>query len=199
MNSLDLFGSIDSRITSHQDATAEGIAGELRVTVQDIESAVREIDGVSFDEYRESKRLAHALRALEEERAPAGSKIHQEERAQPRLAVAGATVRYLLMGNDICKSEFSNPYPIVDLSTAGIAFLADRPAKPGRKVCLLASFPKEKDPFRLEGHVIYSVAVDTADHRYRLGIRFQDFAAKEGCNRPEVLEGLVRAIKPAAS
>jgi len=129
MDLRKLFENVDSRITSRPGSTAQSLAQELEATVQDIEKAVREVDGVSFHEYRENKRLAHALKALEEERSPIGGRIHQAERVQPRLTITGATVRYLLLGGGIYKSEFSNSYPIVDLSTAGMAFLADRPAK----------------------------------------------------------------------
>ncbi len=193
-----LFENIDSRIASRPESTVQSLAQEFGTTVHDIESAVREIDGVSFDEYRLSKLLAHALKILEEQQSSAGSRIYQEERAQPRLTITGATIRYLPLGGDICKSEFSNPYPIVDLNTAGMAFLADRPAKPGRKVGLLANFSGEKKPLRLEGRVVYAVAVDIAAPRYRLGIRFQAFAAKEGCNPPQAFEELAQVMKEAA-
>ena len=179
MDLRELFDNIDSRITSDPGSTAEGLAQELDATVQDIEKAVREVDGVSFNEYRENKRLAHALEALERKRAPTGGKIYQEERAQPRLTMTGTTVRYILQGDDTHKTEYSNPYPIVDLSTGGMAFLADRPAKPGRKVLLLVDSPRRKS-LRLEGRVAYAVAIDMAGYRYRLGIRLEEFAA----NRP---------------
>jgi hypothetical protein len=197
MDLQNLFENVDSRITSSPNSTLRSLAQELNATVRDIEKAVREVDGVSFREYKENKRLAHALKALEEERSPAGSRIHQIERVQPRLNVAGATVRYLLQGSGIYKSEFSSPYPIVDLSTAGMAFLAERPAKPGRKVCLLASLSKQKEPLRLEGHIVYAVAVDIAGHKYRLGIRFQPFSAQRGCNPQQALEDLTQIIKAA--
>ncbi len=193
-----LFENIDSRITSYPDSTAQSLAQELQTTIQDIERAVREVDGVSFDEYRESKQLAHALRPLEEEGSSTVSEIRRGKRAQPRLAPMGATVRYLPLGGDICKAEFSNPYPIIDLNTAGMAFLADRPAKPGRKVCLLASFSEQREPLRLEGRVVYAVAVDITGHKYRLGIRFHAFAEKEGCNPPQALEDLAQVMKAAA-
>ncbi len=135
---------------------------------------------------------------VEKEKFMAKSTKRQEKRAQPRLAVKGASVCYLLSGPSTRKSGFSDPCPIVDLSTTGMALLADRPEKAGRRVSLLASFSKQKESLLLEGRIVYALAVGVAGHKYRLGIRFQTFAHNKGCNPPQALDDLAQAIKAHA-
>lgn len=162
----------------------------LHELYENIERAVREIGCVPFRGYREKKQLAQALKILEKKGNAAPCSIHDTNRQ--RLTIPGATVRYVLGGRGILKSGYSNACPMINLSRGGLAFLASRPAKPGTKVSLIVSFSEKGEPLRLEGRIVYGVAVDIAGYQYRLGIKFQPFAMKRGCNTPEALETIAR-------
>ena len=194
-----LFRNIDSRIASNPGSTSQSLAQELDVTMGAIERAVREVNGVSFREYRENKRLARVLRILEEKRRALVAEGHGNNRAEPRMILPGATVSFLLRGRGIRNAGFSNSCPLFDLSRGGMAFLSDRPSRPGRKVSLLLNCTEIKEKLRLEGYIVYAVATDMAGYQFRVGVRFMPFEAKRGCNAPEALHILAQLEKTATS
>jgi len=195
MDVKQLLKDIDSLIASNPSSTARSLAQELNVTTRTIEKAVREVDGVSFNEYLENRQLARVLKTLEDRREAE----NQSRRAEPRKTIPGATVTYFLHGNRIRKSRSSASYPIFDLSRGGMAFLSDRPLKPGRRISLFLKCLDTTDAIRVEGDVVYSLAVDIAGYQYRTGVRFVPFEPREGCNPPETLEILTRLLETAIS
>jgi hypothetical protein len=195
MDVKQLLKDIDSRIASNPSSTARSLAQELNVTPRVIEKAVREVDGVSFNEYLENRKLALVLKTLEDRREA----DNRNPRAEPRRTIPGATVTYSLHGNGIRKSGSSASYPIFDLSRGGMAFLSDRPLKPGRRISLFLRCLETKDVTRVEGDVVYSLVVDIAGYQYRTGVRFVPFDAKEGCNSPETLDVLAKLLETAIS
>jgi AraC-like DNA-binding protein len=198
MDLRELSRNIDSRITQNPNLTSRRLAQELGVTAQLIEQAVREVDGVSFREYRENRRLALALRMLEEKRKESAAGYYRFQRAESRVTLPGATVAYLLRGRGIRKFDFSDFHPLIDLSGIGMAFLSDRPSKPGRTASFLIKYDDTKDALRLEGNIVYAVATDTTGSQYRIGVRFLPFDAQKGCNLPESL-AILKQLKQAAS
>jgi len=188
----ELFQDLDSHLTADPSSTLESLAQKLGVTTQHIEQAVREVDGVSFSEYQGNKELALTLKVLRREnRADArimigGEQIHQ------RFSIPGATVCYLLRGSGVQMSAITNPYPLIDLSSGGLAFLADRPVKPGRNISLILSVSATLQSLRLEGRIVYALAVNVPDYQYRVGVKFQPFGAERDCNPPEALEAIAR-------
>jgi hypothetical protein len=195
MNVKQLLKDLDSRIANNPGSTARSLAQELHVTTRIIEEAVREVDGISFNEYLENRRLARILKTLEDKRE-AGNR---NSRAEPRKVLPGARISYSLGGHEIRTSGYSAPYPIFDLSRGGMAFLSDTPLKPGRRISLFLEYSDTNDELRLEGNVVYSLAVDIGGYPYRIGVRFVPFEPKEGCNSPENLEVLSKLLETATS
>ena len=195
MDVKQLLKDIDSLIASNPSSTARSLAQELNVTTRTIEKAVREVDGVSFNEYLENRQLARVLKTLEDRREAE----NQSPRTEPRKTIPGATVTYFLHGNGIRKSSSSAYYPIFDLSRGGMAFLSDRPLKPGRRISLFLKCLDIKDEIRVEGDVVYSLVVDIAGYQYRTGVRFVPFGLEKGCNPPETLKILTRLLETAIS
>jgi AraC-like DNA-binding protein len=198
MDLRELFKNIDIRIAQNPNATSRSLAQELHVTSRLIEQAVREMDGVSFREYRENWRLADALRILEEKRKGSAAGYYHFQRAERRITLPGATVAYLLHGRGVRKSEFSNFHPLIDLSGIGMAFLSDRPSKPGRMASFLIKYDDAKESLRLEGKIVYAVGIDAAGSQFRIGVRFMPFDSQKGCNTPETLN-VLRQLKQAAA
>jgi len=195
MNSKQLLKDLDSRIASNPSSTARSLAQELQVPTWTIEKAVQEVDGVSFNEYLENRQLARVLKTLEDKRE-AGN---LNSRAEPRRVIPGATITYALQGQETRRSGSTGPYPIFDLSRGGMAFLSDSPLKPGRRISLFLECLAGDDALRLEGDVVYSLAVEKTSYSYRIGVRFVPFEAREGCNPPESLELLTKLLEAATS
>ncbi len=196
MDSRQLLKSIDSLIACNPSSTVRSLAKELNVTVWKIEKAVREIDGVCFNEYMENRHLAHVPDMLEHKREAENRK---DTRAEPRRIIPGATVSYLLQSNGIQESASPTYYPISDLSKGGLAFLSDLPLQPGERVSLSLNCIQRKDELCLEGYIVYTLAVEIAGYQYRVGVRFVPFDEREGFNPPETLDALTELIKRAVS
>jgi len=199
MDLKELFKEIDAKITSQSSITPRILAQELNVDVEIIEQTVREVVGTSFREHLESKKLAHVLRALEEQRSGSMIQTYGIQRSERRVTIPGATVSYLLRGRRIRKSEFSNSYPLYDVSRGGMAFLSDYPLRPGRILSLLIDCAEISKSLRLAGVVVYAVAENIEGHQYRLGVRFKPFEAKRDCNPPESMQILSQLVSVATS
>jgi AraC-like DNA-binding protein len=179
---------VDSHLTVHPHASLQLIANRLGITVPIIEGALREVEGVSFQEFLANKRLAEAFKQLGGI-SPAANAPFEMTRARQRLIIPKTTVRYQTRILWIRKSSPSNPCPLVDLSNDGLAFLADQALSPGRQISLLLKFPGD-ETLRLKGRVIYSVATGIAGYRNRIGVQFFPFADRRGCNNLKALDTL---------
>jgi hypothetical protein len=199
MDLKELFYMIDSRIPPSSSTSSCRLAKELSVNAKLIEQTVRGIVGTSFREYLESKKLAHALKALEEERKRTVEKAYGKERAEQRISIPGATVAYLLRGRGIRNPCRSGPFPLYDLSSRGMAFLCDHPLKPGRELLAIIECTKLPITLLLNCRVVYAVAENLVDFRYRLGVQFKPFESKRGSNHPESLEFLAQLMRAATS
>lgn len=194
MDVRQLLKDIDSRIARNPGSTAKSLAEELNVTVPTIEKAVREVDGISLNEYLENRQMAHALKIFEDQRE---AEVYACPRNEPRRVIPGASVSYVLHGNG--RFHTSIFYPIFDISRGGMAFLCDSPLKPGRKISLFLKCVGEKEELRLEGEVVYALAGEIGGYPYRLGVRFSAFDAKQGGNSAATRETLTRLLKNAVS
>ena len=195
----ELFYKIDSQITRSTSTSSHSIAKELAVKAEVIEQSVRGVVGTSFREYLESKKLAYALKALEEERKRAAEQAYGPERGERRISIPGATISYLLRGRGVRNPGLSGPYPLYDLSSAGMAFLCDHPLKPGRELSAVIECAKVPGTFHLGCRVVYAVAQKLANFQYRLGVQFKPFELKRGANPPESLAFLTRLMSVATS
>jgi hypothetical protein len=199
MDSKELFKAIDARITSQSNITRQNLARALNVDLEIIEQTVREVIGTSFREHLKSKRLAHALKVLEDKRNGSMLQTHGIQRAERRVTIPGATVSYLVHGRRIRKSDFSISYPLYDVSRGGIAFLADYPLRPGRVLSLLIGCAEISETLRLVGIVVYAVAENIAGYQYRLGVCFRPFEAKNDSNPPKSMQILSQLVSLASS
>ena len=127
--------------------------------------------------------------------SPAADGPYEKIRARRRLIIPKTTVRYQVHRLWIRKSSYSNQCPLVDVSSDGLAFLADQALRPRQRVSLLLKFPREEEILRLEGREVYAVATGIAGYRYRIGIRFLPFAERRGSNTPKALDVLLRIEK----
>jgi hypothetical protein len=191
MDSNEILRHLESFLASHQNATLPIAAVKLGIPKQEIECALRDVEGTSFQEFRENRRLAEAFKQLGVGQAvPPG--LWEERRSHPRRIIPRTAVRYRVRGLWTYGKSFSNPCPLVDLTRGGLALLGDLPQLPGKRVILLLKFAGREDELRVEGHVVYAVATGIAGFRYRIGIQFLPFADRRGCNSPKVLDTLVQ-------
>ena len=123
------------------------------------------------------------------------------ERKCARFIVPNATIAYehshfgRTNGKSAAQDEVS---PVVDISTAGIAFLTNHTPKLGG-ISLHLVCSEDREPIPLNGVVAYFVVRDAGlDYRYRVGVEFQAFSERKGQNsvyargRLERLEQLFR-------
>jgi hypothetical protein len=198
MDRHEVVKKVDSHLTAHPHATLQIAARMLETTEQIIEEALREVEGVSFQEFLANKRLEQAFKQLGEFN-PAARGPYGTARARPRVIIPKTTVRYRIHSFWIRKSSYSNQCPLVDLSSDGLAFLADSAQSPGKRISLILKFPGGEETLRVEGRVVYALATGIAGYRYRIGTQFLPFAERRGCNSPKAHEILVNLEKTNAS
>jgi hypothetical protein len=190
----EIFRNVDRQLAAHPNVSPRIIAERLGVTVKTIEEALREIEGVTFQEYRDRKRLEQAFRQLGE-LSPAADGPYEITRVHQRWLFPKTTVRYRVHRFRIRKSDYSGQCPLVDLSRSGLAFLADQALEPPRRLSMQLKFPGGEETVQLEGRVVYSVATGIAGYRYRVGVQFLPFAERRGFNSPKILDTLVELEK----
>ncbi len=184
MNYGELLKDIETHLIIYPEITSASLASTLNVKVADIEKAVQKAEGATFREYSESRRLVRAFDSIRETRGSTHHKGHQKQRTNPRLTIPGALVRYSTGGRRRL-SKCQKRYPILDINRGGMAFLADEAEKPGQKISLGLCFPLGEEDLMLEARVIYALPVQSIGYRYRIGVGFQPFLQKKGCNPPE--------------
>ncbi len=190
MDSREICQKLESWLGTHPNAALPIAAEKLGFAREEIEKALREFEGKSYDEFRQSLKLAEAFKQLGADRtAPPGP--WGKMRSGPRRIIPRTTVQYRIRGFWFFGKGYSNPCPLVDLSSGGMAFLADAAPLPGRRVSLLLKFP-EREGVRVEGNVVYAVASGVAGYRRRIGIQFLPFEERRGCNSPKVLDALTQ-------
>jgi AraC-like DNA-binding protein len=194
MDSQEVIQKVNSHLTAHPNAALQVVAEELGIMKQRIEQILREVEGASFEEFRENMRLEQALRLLEASGVAMGAP-NEKTRIRQRFIIPRTTLKYETHSLWIRKPGFSSPCPLVDLSREGLSFLADYAPKPGKWVSLLLKFPGREATRRVEGRVVYAVATGIAGYRYRVGIKFLPFAERRGCNTPKVFDVLVEFEK----
>ena len=180
----ELLKDIETHLIIYPERTSQSLASMLNVKVADIEKAVRKAEGANFREYSESRRLLRAFDSIKGKKGPSRNKESEKQRTHPRLMIPGALVRYFI-GSRGKLSEGQKQYPILDINRGGMAFLADEAEKPGRRIALGLCFPLGEGDLLLEGRIIYVLPVQSIGYRYRIGVGFQPFLKKRGCNPPE--------------
>ena len=194
----ELVKKVDDQLTAHPNATLRIVAEKLVTTEDRIEEALQNIEGLSFREYQDNKRLVQAFKQLGEF-SPAADGPYELTRSRRRLMIPKTTVQYRQRRFWKRKSSYSDRCPLVDFSCEGLAFLADSALKAKDRLSLLLKFPDEDEAIRLDGCVVYAVATGIAGYRYRIGIQYLPFAEKRGFNSTNTLDALVRLEKTYSS
>jgi hypothetical protein len=190
MDPHEIFHKVETFIALHPMATLTSTADGLGLSKKEIEQALLETNGTSFQDFLQNWRLREAFKQLGAYRAaPPGP--WEKTRSNSRQIIPKTTVRYCVRSFWPRSLSFSNPCPLVDLSSGGLGFLADDAPVPGKRIVLLLKFPEKEEDLRLEGKVVYTVATGIAGFRHRIGVQFLPFAERRGCNNPKVLSALV--------
>ncbi len=116
-----------------------------------------------------------------------------DRRAYKRIKIKGATVTYKEGRFFFSKKQYVEEfYPVVEISRGGVRFLGKKLFTISSQVSLKISLPEEPSPLILRGRVRWTSLNPAMSYKYQIGIQFDPFAWKKGCNHPEVLEKIMK-------
>jgi Tfp pilus assembly protein PilZ len=114
-------------------------------------------------------------------------------RAYKRIKIEGATITYKEGRFFFSKKQYVEEfYPVVEISRGGVRFLGKKLFTISSHVSLKISLPEEPSPLILRGQVRWTSLNPAMSYKYQIGIQFDPFAWKKGCNHPEVLEKIMK-------
>ena len=114
-------------------------------------------------------------------------------RAYKRIKIEGATVTYKEGRFFFSKKQYVEEfYPVVEISRGGVRFLGKKLFTISSQVSIKISLPEEPSPLILRGKVRWTSLDPTMSYMYQIGIQFDPFGLKKGCNHPEVLEKIMK-------
>jgi len=116
-----------------------------------------------------------------------------DRRAYKRIKIMGATVTYKESRFFFSKKQYVEEfYPVVEISRGGVRFLGKKLFTISSQVSIKISLPEEPSPLILRGKVRWTSLDPTMSYMYQIGIQFDPFGLKKGCNHPEVLEKIMK-------
>ncbi len=116
-----------------------------------------------------------------------------DRRAYRRIKIKGATITYKEGRFFFSKKQYVEEfYPVVEISRGGIRFLGKKLFTISSQVSIKISLPEESSPLILRGKVRWTSLNPAMSYKYQIGIQFDPFAWKKGCNHPEVLEKIMK-------
>jgi len=114
-------------------------------------------------------------------------------RACKRIKIEGATITYKEGRFFFSKKQYVEEfYPVVEISRGGVRFLGKKLFTISSKVSIKISIPEESSPLILRGRIRWTSLNPAMSYKYQIGIQFDPFAWKKGCNHPEVLEKIMK-------
>ncbi len=114
-------------------------------------------------------------------------------RAYKRIKIEGATVTYKEGRFFFSKKQYVEEfYPVVEISRGGVRFLGKKLFTISSQVSIKISLPEEPSPLILKGRIRWTSLNPAMSYKYQIGIQFDPFAWKKGCNHPEVLEKIMK-------
>jgi len=114
-------------------------------------------------------------------------------RACKRIKIEGATITYKEGRFFFSKKQYVEEfYPVVEISRGGVRFLGKKLFAISSKVSIKISIPEESSPLILRGRIRWTSLNPAMSYKYQIGIQFDPFAWKKGCNHPEVLEKIMK-------
>ena len=116
-----------------------------------------------------------------------------DRRAYKRVKIKGATVTYKEGRFFFSKKQYVEDFlPVVEISRGGVRIMGKKLFTIASKISLKISIPDEPSPLILRGRVRWTSLNPATDYKYQIGIQFDPFALKKGCNHPEILEIIMR-------
>ncbi|MFQ5976074.1 MAG: PilZ domain-containing protein [Candidatus Hydrothermarchaeales archaeon] len=116
-----------------------------------------------------------------------------DRRAYKRVKVKGATVTYKEGRFFFSKKQYVEEfYPVVEISRGGVRIMGKKLFTIASKISLKISIPDEPSPLILKGRIRWTSLNPAMDYKYQIGIQFDPFGIKKGCNHPEILEKIMR-------
>ncbi len=116
-----------------------------------------------------------------------------DRRAYKRIKIQGATVTYKEGRFFFSKKQYVEEfYPVVEISRGGVRFLGKKLFTISSQVSIKISLPEESSPLILRGQVKWTSLNPAMSYKYQIGIQFDPFALKKGCNHPEILEKIMK-------
>jgi Tfp pilus assembly protein PilZ len=116
-----------------------------------------------------------------------------DRRAYKRVKIEGATVTYKEGRFFFSKKQYVEDFlPVVEISRGGVRIMGKKLFTIASKISLKISIPDEPSPLILRGRVRWTSLNPAKDYKYQIGIQFDPFALKKGCNHPEILEKIMR-------
>jgi Tfp pilus assembly protein PilZ len=114
-------------------------------------------------------------------------------RACKRIKIEGATVTYKEGRFFFSKKQYVEEfYPVVEISRGGVRFLGKKLFTISSQISIKISLPEESSPLILTGKVRWTSLNPAMSYKYQIGIQFDPFAWKKGCNHPEILEKIMK-------
>jgi len=116
-----------------------------------------------------------------------------DRRAYKRIKIKGATVTYKEGRFFLSKKQYVEEfYPVVEISRGGVRIMGKRLFTIASKISLKISIPDEPSPLILSGRIRWTSLNPAMSYKYQIGIKFDPFAIKKGCNHPEILEKIMK-------
>ena len=116
-----------------------------------------------------------------------------DRRAYKRVKIKGATVTYKEVRFFFSKKQYVEDFlPVVEISRGGVRIMGKKLFTIASKISLKISIPDEPSPLILRGRVRWTSLNPAENYKYQIGIQFDPFALKKGCNHPEILEKIMR-------
>jgi hypothetical protein len=190
----EVLQKLSAHLAAHPHTTLQIAAQRLGIPEPVIEEALREQEGVTFEEFLANKKLEQAFQQLGIF-SPIADGPYEVTRARRRVFFPRSTVKYQVHRFLFGKSDFSHQCPLIDISSDGLAFLTDEAPAPQKRVTLFVKFPGSETTLRVKGTVVYALATGIAGYRYRIGIKFLPFENRRGCNDLKTREILLNIEK----
>jgi len=119
-----------------------------------------------------------------------------ERRACKRIKIPGATVAYKEGKFFFSKKRYVEEFvPVIEISRGGIRFLGHKLFSTTSKISLKIVIPEENSPIILKGRVKWASSDPTKSYKCQIGVQFNPFGMKKGCNHPEILDRIIELEK----
>jgi hypothetical protein len=91
-------------------------------------------------------------------------------RVQNRFAIAGATISWIMAGQEHFSDE---TMPLSDIGRGGLSFLSNKPPAIGSDLALRIYLPKKSEALDVYGKVVYSISRGPRlTYSHRVGVEF---------------------------